>query len=72
MDITIKVKTDEAAPTHEKFPPVSSRHRTDPVAPSGWLNVRLRMKSGMMKIAITMSEIARFTSKRFIAFLRKS
>ena len=69
MAINTRVKTDEDAPTHAKFPPVSSLHRTVPVTPSGWVNIRLKMYSGARNIAIIMSETARFTRRKLIGIL---
>ena len=69
MAIKTRVKTDEDAPTHAKFPPVSSLHRTVPVTPSGWVNIRLNIYSGARIIAIIMSETARFTRRKLIGIL---
>ena len=69
MAIKTRVKTDEDAPTHAKFPPVSSLHRTVPVTPLGWVNIRLKMYSGARNIAIIMSETARFTRRKLIGIL---
>ena len=69
MAIKTRVKTDEDAPTHAKFPPVSSLHRTVPVTPLGWVNIRLKMYSGARNIAIIMSETARFTRWKLIGIL---
>ena len=69
MAIKTRVKTDEDAPTHAKFPPVSSLHRTVPVTPSGWVNIRLKMYCGAINIAIIMSETARFTRRKLIGIL---
>ena len=32
-----RVNTEQIPPTHAKFPPVSSMHKTFPVTPSGWV-----------------------------------
>ena len=69
MAIKTRVKTDEDAPTQAKFPPVSSLHRTVPVTPSGWVNIRLKMYSGARNIAIIMSETGRFTRRKLIGTL---
>ena len=69
MAIKTRVKTDEDTPTHAKFPPVSSLHRTVPVTPLGWVNIRLKMYSGARNIAIIMSETARFTRRKLIGIL---
>ena len=69
MAIKTRVKTDEDAPTHAKFPPVSSLHKTVPVTPLGWVNIRLKMYSGARNIAIIMSETARFTRRKLIGIL---
>ena len=69
MAIKTRVKTDEDAPTQAKFPPVSSLHRTVPVTPSGWVNIRVNIYSGARNIAIIMSETARFTRRKLIGIL---
>ena len=64
-----KVNTEEAPPTHAKFPLVSNLHNTVPVTPTGWVKVWLKMYSGARNVAIMISATARFTSKKFIGIL---
>ena len=66
-----KVNADAAAPTHAKFPPVSSLHKIVPVSPSGWVRKTLKITSGAMKVAKRMSATARFTSRKFMGTLKK-
>ena len=57
------VTTEEAAPNHDKFPPVTSLHRTKPPIPSGCTPANLTKNTGAIKIAYIMSATARLTIK---------
>ena len=63
MEMLAKVKTDEAAPTKAKFPPVSNLHNTVPVTPSGCVKVWLRMYCGVINEAYMISATAKLTRR---------
>ena len=57
------LKAEEAAPTQEKFPSVSSVHKTLPITPSGCVVMCLKIIFGMRNAVIMMSATARFVSR---------